>query len=361
MDYLNFSGPINSLSFGNVTLNMLRELYKKDVKICFFPIGQNIDFDAYDKIGDDFKKWILDSFDSRFSKLNKDNPSFKMWHLNGSESSIGCNNYLYTFYECDQPTSAEVNIANLNQSTIFSSSHAQSCFEESGCNNSSYIPIGFDEDFHETGKDYMNDKVHFGIVGKFEKRKHTARIINLWAKKYGNNNNYQLTCLITNPFFKEDQMRSLITQTLEGKRYTNINFLPHLKTNSEMNELYNSIDIDLSGLSGAEGWNIPAFNATCLGKWSIVLNATSHKDWANKDNCILVEPSHQDEIYDRAFFQKGIDFNQGNLNYFSDEDFVKFTDEAVSKCKTKNEEGIKLKQEFNYSNTVDKILELIKS
>ena len=74
----------------------------------------------------------------------------------------------------------------------------------------------------------------------------------------------------------------IASDELGGKTYKNINFLPHLKTNSEMNELYNSIDINLSGLSGAEGWNLPAFNSTCLGKWSIVLNATSHKDWATE-------------------------------------------------------------------------------
>ena len=76
-------------------------------------------------------------------------------------------------------------------------------------------------------------------------------------------------------------MNQIIAQALEGKTYGNINFLPRLGTNSEVNEMLNSIDIDLSGLSGAEGWNLPAFNSTCLGKWSMVLNCTSHKDWAN--------------------------------------------------------------------------------
>jgi hypothetical protein len=42
---------------------------------------------------------------------------------------------------------------------------------------------------------------------KFEKRKHTARILKLWADKYGNNNKYQLTCSITNPFFKKEQQK----------------------------------------------------------------------------------------------------------------------------------------------------------
>ena len=99
MDYINFSGPINSLSFGNVTINMLRELHKLDQKTCFFPVGNNLDFDAYDKLSEDCKSWITDSYHNRLKNLNKDNSSLKMWHLMGSESTVGSRSFLYTFYE----------------------------------------------------------------------------------------------------------------------------------------------------------------------------------------------------------------------------------------------------------------------
>lgn len=128
-----------------------------------------------------------------------------------------------------------------------------------------------------------------------------------------------------------------------------------------MNELYNSIDIDLSGLSGAEGWNLPAFNCTALGKWSIVLNATSHKDWANKSNSVIVNPSGKEEIYDNIFFSEGQAFNQGNLNVFSEDDFYESVELAISKQKEPNKEGLKLKDKFNYKNTIKQLIELIKN
>jgi len=361
MEYINFSGPINSLSFGNVAFNMLRELHKLDQKICFFPVGNKLDLSAFDKASDDLKKWITSSYNERLSNLSRENPSLKMWHLNSSESRVGPKQILYTFYECDEPTKAEINLCKNQDLTVFSSSHAKDCFESSSCKNTKYIPIGLDPDIYDTGKVYLKGKISFGLVGKFEKRKHTARILKLWAEKYGNNNDYQLTCCINNPFFKEDQMKAAISNALDHKTYTNINFLPYLKTNSEMNELYNAIDINLSGLSGAEGWNLPAFNSTCLGKWSIVLNATSHKDWANSDNSILVEPSGKEDIYDEVFFKKGQDFNQGNLNCFSDEDFYKATEQAISTHKKPNNKGLELSKEFNYKNTVNKLLKILKS
>ena len=219
------------------------------------------------------------------------------------------------------------------------------------------MPVGFDEDFHKTNKEYLNpDIVHFGLMGKFEKRKHTEKIIKLWLAKYGNNNKYQLSVCVTNPFLKKEENETILSNCLDGKRYTNINFLPHLQTNSEVNELLNAIDIDLTGLSGAEGWNLPSFNSTCLGKWSLVLNATSHKDWATGDNSILVDPNGQEECYDGKFFHKGQPFNQGNIFSWDSDVVAQAMDVAVSKKGQINTEGEKLKDKFSYSRSVDRLL-----
>ena len=141
--------------------------------------------------------------------------------------------------------------------------------------------------------------------------------------------------------------------------YGNINFLPFLPKNSQVNDYLNSIDIDLGGMSGAEGWNLPSFNATCLGKWSIVLNSSAHKDWATEDNSILVEPSGKEPVYDGIFFKEGSDFNQGNIYTFSEDEFMEAMNKAESKLGQKNTEGVKLKDKFSYSSTLNSILDKI--
>jgi hypothetical protein len=359
MNKLVFSAPINALSFGNVSYNILRELYKLNIDLKFFPVGKDLDFSAFDKTEDEFKSWIVSSYNSRLKNISKDVPSLKLWHLNGSESGVGPRQNLFTFHETDQPTEDEISITNLQENTIFSSSFSKSIFKET-CSNSHFVPIGFDEDFHETNKKYLSGRVHFGLMGKWEKRKHTGRIIKLWAKKYGNNNDYQLSCCVTNPFFGEDDFKNEVAKTLDGVKYTNINFLPRLKTNSEVNDYLNSLNIDLSGLSGAEGWNLPSFNSTALGKWSIVLNATAHKDWATEDNSILVQPSGKEECYDNLFFKKENSFNQGSINTFTDDDFYNAIDQAISKHEDENIEGKSLREKFTYKETVNKILNIIK-
>lgn len=363
MSDLVFKGPLNNLSFGNVSINLLREMYNADIDVSVFPIGENADLSVFDKLTDDFKSWLQDKINNRVASVQKDTPTLQLWHINGSENRITRRQFLFSFYELDAPTPTEKNLVDLQDAVIFSSEFAKQQFSQAGypaCENVESVSLGFDQDFFKTDKDYLNkDKVHFGLMGKFEKRKHTAKILNTWAKKYGNNYKYHLTCCINNQFFKPEDNQALIQQALEGKNYGNINFLPFLQTNSEVNEYLNAIDIDLSGLSGGEGWNLPAFNSTCLGKWSIVLNASSHKDWATETNSILINPNGKDTAEDGAFFIAGTPFNQGNIYTFDEDELVEKMEQAVAKCKNENTEGIELQKTFTYQKTLGDILKII--
>lgn len=288
--------------------------------------------------------------------LKKEVPSLKLWHLNGSDSRRTERQYLLTFYEADEPTFVEKTLTNLQTKTLFCGTHATKCFLNAGCQNASTFQLGFDPTFYPTGKKYLSKRIHFGLMGKFEHRKHTAKIIRTWLEKYGNDPRYLLTCCVTNPFLPQGHMQQIIASVLNGKHYGNINFLPYLQTNAEVNDFMNAIDIDLTGLSGAEGWNLPAFNATCLGKWSVVLNATAHKDWATESNSVLVEPSGQIPIYDGQFFRENDMFNQGNMWDWDKDVVIAAMESAERKLGAPNEAGIKLGQEMTYAKSLDGIL-----
>jgi hypothetical protein len=361
MKKLNFDAPINSLSLGNVSVNFLKEIYKyEDIDVSIYPVGDQADFSAYDKISDEFKNWVKTNGFNRFKKLSRSTPTLKVWHINGSERKIGDNQFLYTFYEVDSPTEEEVNIVKAQNHVFFSSSESAEIFKSVGCENVSYVPLGFDNDFSITKKDYkMNDTIHFGLIGKFERRKNTQALIQLWLQKFGNNPNYHLSCLVNNSFFKEDHMQGVLNAATMGKNWNNISFIPHLKTNSEVNELMNAIDIDLSGLSNGEGWNLPAFNATALGKWSIVSNCSSHKDWANESNAILIDPDGKQPCYDNMFFKEGSPFNQGNYYLLNAEKISQAMDKAITLAKQENKEGLKLQEKFTYKKSIEEIFNVI--
>ena len=360
MNRLNFDGPINSLSLGNVSYNFLREIRKKNIDINLFPAGNNADLTAFDKAPIEFKDWIKLTGYKRLKEFSREIPTLKVWHINESERKLGDKQFLYTFYEVDQPTQEEINIVKSQEHVFFSCSEAADIFKQNGCDNVSYVPLGFDEDFHLTNKKYLSDDIiHFGLIGKFERRKNTQAIIRLWLKKFGNNPKYQLTCLVNNVFFSESVMKDAINSCLDNKIYNNINFLPVLKTNSEVNELINAIDIDLSGLSNGEGWNLPSFNASALGKWSIVSNCSSHKDWATPDNSILVEPIGKQPCYDNIFFVEGRPFNQGNYYKLHSDIISDAMDKAVTVAKTINQKGLELQKQFTYEKSLNQILNFI--
>lgn len=355
------NAPINALSFGNVSVNILRELFKKNIDLTFFPIGDKAELDAYDKIDTDFIKYLQSATNDRYSKISKDIPSLKLWHIFGSETRYSKNQSLFTFHEVSEVTNIEKNLLKLQDNIFVSSNYTKNIFNLNGLDNVTHVPLGFDNDFQITNKTYLQDKIHFGILGKFENRKNTARIIKSWLKLFGNKPEYQLSCAITNPFLDKARFQNELLKVLEGKNYNNLNFVPYMQTNSEVNDFLNSIDIDLGGLSGAEGWNLPSFNASALGKWSVVINATAHKDWATNDNSILIEPSSLKDCYDDVFFKKGQAFNQGQFFDISDQEMDDAILKSVSYAKKPNPEGLKLQKQFTYEKTVETILCAISS
>ena len=132
MEKLIFNAPFNSLSFGNISLNLARELYKRKVKCSIFPIGDKIDISAFDKLSDDFKQWLQDSASQRLSTVSADIPTLQMWHINGSESRFSQRKVLYSFYELNSPTPTEKNLVSLQDACVFSSKYAADSFRNGG-------------------------------------------------------------------------------------------------------------------------------------------------------------------------------------------------------------------------------------
>jgi len=360
MNEIVFNAPINSLSFGNVSYNLLREMWKRDMKVNFFPVGTNIAFDTFNKIEKDFLDWFNSSLNNRIKNVRRDHPSLKLWHLNGATERVTRSQSLFTFYELDQPTREEVSMINLQDKVFVSSSYTKEIMTLAGIDPSqvTFVPLGLDEDFTVPDQPKISETINFSLMGKWEKRKHTAEIIKLWAEKYGDNPSYHLNCLVNNPHMKAEHVNALIANALGNRRYFNINFIPHLETNTHINNFINRMDIDLTGLSGAEGWNLPAFNSVALGNYAIVLNATAHKDWATKENSILIESNGKTSAVDGIFFKEGESFNQGRIFTWDRDEVAEAMDTAINKVKESriNTEGLKLKDKFTYSKTLDTIL-----
>tara|TARA_Y100000310_G_scaffold256019_1_gene263719 strand:- start:468 stop:1550 length:1083 start_codon:yes stop_codon:yes gene_type:complete len=351
--------PINGLSFGQVSLSILKEFHERGLEPSLFPISEDI---SSFSLGEDFTKWLKSCIKKAPEKHKRDNPAIMLWHLNATAlTTVSRRSVLLSFYELDSPTPAEINIASNFDRLAFTSKYTMETFSDYGV-VSEYVPLGFDfNHFKKLDKKYYDDeRIVFNLCGKLERRKRHNKVIKAWAKKFGNDKRYYLQCAIHNPFLGQE-MPSLISRILEGQKYFNIQFLDHMNKNIAYNDFLNSGDIIL-GMSGGEGWGLPEFHSVALGKHSVIMNATGYKEWASKENSVLVNPSSKISSVDGVFFSEGADYNQGKIYDFDEESFINGCEEAIKRVETNrtNEEGLKLQDKFTYSKTTDKILELIK-
>ena len=352
---------INPLSFGQVSLGILREFYKRRQEVHLTLVGNQIDFSTEEQ-DEDFNLWIRNSLDSFTLNHNRNEKIFKLWHLNGGLESFSKEQVLLSFYELDAPTEAEINVVKNNSKTLFSCEETVKLFEEKGCDNVGYLPLAFDShNFKETLVDHGDDRIVFSLLGKFEVRKNHDKALKAWVKKFGNDNKYALHAALWNPFLSQEQNNEAIGVLLEGRQYYNVMFSGYMNTNKQYNEFLNSAHIVLA-VSGGEGWGLPEFQSVCLGKHAVTLDCSGYKGWADEDNSVLIKPSGKRPVYDGVFFTEGNPWNQGEVNTFNEDEFIHGCEEAIKRVEANrvNEAGAKLKEVYTYERMVDSIIKELK-
>jgi glycosyltransferase involved in cell wall biosynthesis len=335
---------------------------ERDNLLSVYPIGGQADLSAYNKLTGDFRQKLSDGIARGASKIDRDIPELRLWHIAGSEARISKHSNLITFYELDSPTQQELAILSSYDNVVVTSRSAKSKFEEFGLKNINYVPLGFDnKHFFETGKDYYPKEVTvFSIFGKFEYRKRHAKAIKAWIKKYKNRRDVILHTHVANPHFSAENHQMIYADLFGGAKPFNVNVLPFSRTLGELNEAYNATDIVID-MSGAEGFSLPSFHCLALGKHGVIHNCTAMKDWANDENAVLVQPSKKIPAYDGVFFQQGAPFNQGNIFDWEEEAFIEACEKALAR-KLNNKEnaaGKKLQSEFSWEKTADSLTSII--
>lgn len=355
---LNLELPINNLSLGQVSYGLLREVFKRQLLPNIFPIG-NVDVSACEN-EKPFIDWLQFCINRSSQAYSRKFPTIKIWHINGSERRLSDFQILWTPHETSTFTPTEQNIIKNQDVTVFTSNYSLDISRKNGLKNTEVCPNFFDSLHFKPIKDIVKpDAISFSLIGKFEKRKNTAQILQLWSKMYGKNEKYRLNCLINNQFIPQENWPGLLNQVFAGNIPWNINFIPFQEKNSQVNLIMNASDIDLSGLSGAEGFNLPCFNMLALNKIGVVLKAHAHLDYMDKGNSIPVEPKGMTPIYDGVFFAQGAPYNQGDMYVLDNDAAAAGIEEAVRKHTSKEIVDSTLESEFSVSNSVDKLLSLI--
>jgi len=359
---INFNLPLNQTSFGQVSYNIVRALIDGGREFALIPIGRISISETFETENSVLEMALRAPVENGSIKFDRGNPSFKLWHTVGLRESVGNPSHAMTFHETSEITDFEAGILNSLEKIFVSSRYTAKVFSSKIPKDKIiYCPLGFDaQSFFRINDLKVPDAISFGLRGKFEKRKHTAKIIKAWVSKYGNDMRYRLDCSIHNQFMKEREFNETIRSLFHnGTKPANVNFLPYYTPNSMYNETLNMVDIDLTGMSGCEGFNLPLFQSLCIGKQAVVLNAHVHKDYCDNKNSFLVEPSGMIDAYDGKFFIEGANVNQGQFFDFNVDEFIAAMERAELVAKSVNTAGEKLASEYTYQKTTEIILDAI--
>lgn len=354
--------PINPVSFGQTATLILFQLWKRQLQPSVFTIG-NPDLSAFDNLPQDFVFWIQSGINKAIRSYKRSDPCLKLWHCNGSHSSVSDKTSLLTFLELDQISDLEQNILKNQNKVLVTSRFTQSMLSNYDI-QATYCPLAFDDlSFRRLDKKYYDDgRIVFFLGGKAEKRKQTYKVLRAFVKRYGNNKDFMIHCAINNPFLKPEDQNALINQALEGRRYFNILFLDSQKTNSLMNDVYNSANISIN-VSGAEGFDLVLANMLGLQKHAVVLNAHVYPDYTNESMVTYIQPSGKEKAADGIFFSDNSPFGVGNIFSVTEESIIEGMEKAVERYKKNpiNEAAKSFTDNFTWSKTADIILESLKS
>jgi hypothetical protein len=111
------NAPLGSVSFGQVTYCILREMKSRGLNPSIFPIGGNVDISAQ-KPDQEFNQWLETNIKKAASAHKRTDPCFKLWHLSDLIQSYSEKQVALSFYECDSPTTEEINAVR-NNSKVF--------------------------------------------------------------------------------------------------------------------------------------------------------------------------------------------------------------------------------------------------
>lgn len=358
----NVEAVVNPISFGYISVGIMKEFFKRQIDFNLFPIHNNLDWSCFDKIDDNFKNYVNTSASNSIKRFNINNNSFRLWHIAESWHRIGKNkNTLLTFHELDQLTEEEVNILNSYDVIFVTSTFSKRVFEDCGVRSKVvYTPMGVDNEifFNNNQSRAFKDIIVFSIFGKVEKRKRTVQTVQAWISKYANNPRYKLHLYITNPFFKPEQMQQVYAQIFNNQpKPFNIDIFPYLPNNSTLNAAYNTTDIVID-MSGGESISLGSLNCVAMGKHAIVNWNSGIKDWANEENAVLVKPNGKEPVYDGIFFHPNSKFNNGNIYTYNTDEFINSCELAIKRFESNpvNENGKKLLNTYSFKQGVDLII-----
>ena len=312
---INLQGPINSLGYGQVSLNIAKALYNRKVDVTLFPIGKSEINSIHDTnvIQEQLNNLINGNYDSL-------SPTIKIYHQFALAEHVGRGKYFgWPIFELD--TFSDLEKAHLGScdELIVCSDWARLICRENGIECPiNVVPLGYDPSiFYPSIVKPKTDSYVFFNCGKWETRKGHDVLVDAFCNSFSPADNVELWMMTSNPFLTPDEVKAWENKYKRCKLWSKVKLLPRVKTHEEVQNIIQNIDCGVL-LSRAEGWNLEALEILACGKELIITNCTGHTAFVNKNNSRLIDMEEKEKAIGLPGTERKWFFGQGNWFKFGD-------------------------------------------
>lgn len=342
---INFSCPINNTGYGIASLNIIKELYKIEKNISFFPIGNS---GVSDKEDYNLLNQLLEN---TYNNFDPTAVFVKIWHQFDLAQHIGKGKYFaYPFFELDTFNSFEKSHMSVPDTLIVSSKWAKDVVINNGIKtNCKIVPLGVNTEIfnYQLYNSSIKDKYIFLNIGKWEIRKGHDILLELFNKAF--------------PLEKDVELWILASETTNN--YSNKQELDQWKSmySSERIKLFNGVNnhkdiaelISISNCgiypSRAEGWNLELLESMAMNKPVITTNYSAHTEFCDKNNSFLVDIKETEKAYDgKAFKGQG---NWAKIGTTQKDEIVDYMRYVYKNKINDNPYGVKTAKNYSWTNS----------
>ena len=142
---LNLVAPINKVSYGYASINILKELDKLGVEVSLFPLNlERIDVDSEED------KAIVQKCMNYAKFYNVNAPSLKIWHQNELSLIGNGKKFALSFWEMDRFDQLELHHLNSVDHVLVTSEWGKEILQSAGIETVDVIPLGVDRNVFKT-------------------------------------------------------------------------------------------------------------------------------------------------------------------------------------------------------------------
>lgn len=353
MPKLNLSAPINGLSYGIASLNILKELVH-DHEVALYPIGQP---SVENSLTPEEDAGIINQCIINQKWYSKNAPSIKIWHQHDLSTHVGKSHHIgFPIFEVNR---FEPFILNhlLNQDALFVTSEwAKTVLEENNINIPTFVvPLGVDEKAFNYQQTPVDNVCRFLNIGKWEVRKGHNELLEAFNEAFSPQDNVELIMLPISAHTTQNEVDDWGRMYKESAMGNKIQIVGRINL-PQLIQLMRYVDCGVF-LSHAEGWNLPLLEMMSCGKQVIATNYSAHTEFCTKDNCHLVDIESLEDAYDGRWFHGFAEWAEIGPQQISQcADFMRSVYEGKMRGDAViNLNGIETAKKFSWKNSCQKI------